>query len=120
MAVYRPHTVTCTCGNPIDVNLADSINAKRSPEARARILAGEFHRATCPHCNRTFIVEKPFFYSDRARNCIFKVLPAANAIPGRTPPTASTTPPPSSPTPSNPPETAPSASSSVSTNSAKN
>ena len=34
MAVFHPHTVKCICGQTLTVLLADSINVKRSPEAR--------------------------------------------------------------------------------------
>jgi hypothetical protein len=43
MAVYHPHTVSCACGNVLTVQLADSINVKRS-EARERFLNGTMHR----------------------------------------------------------------------------
>lgn len=75
MAVYHTHIVNCVCGNALTVQLADSINANRSPEARERILRGELHRASCPACGRTFTVEKPFYYTDLGRNVLFKVSP---------------------------------------------
>jgi hypothetical protein len=75
MAVFHPHTVRCVCGNNLTVQLADSINVKRSPEARDRILKGELHRVVCPDCNRKVTVEKPFYYTDFTRNTLFKVFP---------------------------------------------
>src|SRR5262245_17325940 len=75
MAVFHPHTVQCVCGNTLTVQLADSINAKRSPDTRERILRGELHRAACPACNRQMTVEKPFYYTDLSRNVLFKVCP---------------------------------------------
>jgi CpXC motif protein len=75
MAVYHPHTVSCACGNVLTVQLADSINVKRSPEARERILNGTMHRASCPKCKRAMTVEKPFYYTDFTRNALFKVFP---------------------------------------------
>jgi hypothetical protein len=75
MAVFHPHTVKCLCGQTLTVLLADSINVKRSPEARERILRGELHRASCPACKRQMTVEKPFYYTDLTRNAFFKVFP---------------------------------------------
>ncbi len=75
MAVFHPHTVNCVCGNALIVQLADSINVKRSPEARAKVLRGELHRAACPVCGRHMTVEKPFYYTDIDRNVLFKVFP---------------------------------------------
>jgi len=75
MAVYHPITVKCDCGNSLTVQLADSINVKRSPEAREKILRGELHRAACPACNRQMTVEKPFYYTDLSRNAFFRVSP---------------------------------------------
>lgn len=75
MAVFHPHTVRCLCGKELSVLLADSINIKRSPEIRQRILRGEIHRASCSGCGRTMSVEKPFFYTDLERKALFKVLP---------------------------------------------
>jgi hypothetical protein len=59
----------------VRIQLADSINVKRSPEARERILNGTMHRASCPKCKRAMTVEKPFYYTDFTRNALFKVFP---------------------------------------------
>jgi len=75
MAIFHPHSLRCVCGATLTVELADSINVKRSPEARERILRGELHRAACPRCARKFTIEKPFYYTDFQRNALFKVFP---------------------------------------------
>ena len=75
MAVFHPTTVKCQCGNTLTVQLADSLNVKRSPATREKILRGELHRVSCPSCNRQMTVEKAFYYSDLNRNAFFKVLP---------------------------------------------
>lgn len=75
MAVFLPHTVQCVCGNSINVSLADSINGKRSPEVRDKILRGELHRASCGQCGREMTVEKAFYYTDLRFNALFKVCP---------------------------------------------
>ena len=75
MAIFHHHTIQCVCGEKLSVPLADSINVKRSPDARDRILRGELHRAFCTACHRQITVEKPFYYTDLTRNTLFKVFP---------------------------------------------
>jgi hypothetical protein len=75
MAVYHPYSVKCVCGKALVVLLADSINVKRSPEARDKILRGELHRAECDACGQRMTVEKPFYYTDIERNAFFKISP---------------------------------------------
>jgi hypothetical protein len=75
MAVFYPHTVKCVCNNTLTVHLADSVNVKRFPASREKILRGEMHRTACAQCGRQMTVEKPFYYTDLTRNCFFKVLP---------------------------------------------
>ncbi|MDQ4136640.1 MAG: CpXC domain-containing protein, partial [Pseudomonadota bacterium] len=75
MAVFHPYTVQCACGAAVTAQLADSINVRRSPEARERIMRGELHRAACAACGRQMTVEKAFYYTDFDRNALFKVFP---------------------------------------------
>lgn len=75
MAVFHPHSVRCICGNELMALLADSINIKRAPALRDKILREELHRAHCPGCNRTMTVERPLFYTDMGHRVLFKVLP---------------------------------------------
>lgn len=75
MAVFHQHIVSCMCGNDVTVDLADSLNIKRSPAVRDLILKGELHRASCPACGLTFTVEKPFYYTDLTRSTFIKVMP---------------------------------------------
>jgi hypothetical protein len=76
MAIFYPHRISCVCGSTFTAQLAESINVRRSPEARRQILRGEMmHRANCSACRQRFTVEKPFYYTDIDRNALFKVLP---------------------------------------------
>jgi hypothetical protein len=75
MSVLHPHTIECACGTPLSVRLADSVNGHRSPAIRKSIIDGQLHRCTCHACGRTFTVEKPFYYTDLARNVLFRVAP---------------------------------------------
>jgi len=73
MAVFHSTPVTCTCGNTFDVDLARSVNVRRSPAVRGKILRGEFHRALCPACGADNAIERPFYYSDPERQSVFFV-----------------------------------------------
>lgn len=73
MAVFHSTPVTCTCGNTFDVDLARSVNVRRSPAVRGKILRGEFHRALCPACGAGNAIERPFYYSDPLRQSVFFV-----------------------------------------------
>lgn len=57
------------------VSAADGLNAGRSPALRQAIIDRTFHRATCPVCGRTAMIEKPFCYVDFARNTFISVVP---------------------------------------------
>jgi hypothetical protein len=78
MAVFYPYSVKCVCNQELTVHLAESVNVKRFPKSREQILKGEMHRAACPNCGRRMTIEKPFYYTDLARNSLFKVLPRGN------------------------------------------
>lgn len=73
MAVFHSTPVTCTCGNTFDVDLARSVNVRRSPSVRDQILEGKFHRAACPACGAENAIERPFYYSDPLRQSVFFV-----------------------------------------------
>lgn len=75
MAVLQPYPVKCSCNSSFVALMADSVNAGRSPEVRQQILAGRFHRFTCPGCGREMTIEKEFSYTDFSRNTFIRVLP---------------------------------------------
>lgn len=75
MAVFHPYEVRCSCGNVLQLALAEAVNVERMPDARERILKGELHRAHCPACGRDFTVEKAFTYADFPRRAFFRVRP---------------------------------------------
>jgi hypothetical protein len=75
MAVFHPHKVRCTCGKEFLAPLARSVNAARSPQIREAILKGTFHSFTCPKCSERVTVERPFYYTDLSRHCLYHVRP---------------------------------------------
>jgi hypothetical protein len=75
MAIVYPYSLRCECGHTFVANLADGVNAGRSPEVRDEIIQGAFHRVTCPSCRKTVTAEKSFFYSDAPRGTFIQVKP---------------------------------------------
>jgi hypothetical protein len=75
MAIYHPTSVTCRCGRTFPAHVAHTVNAKRSPDLRARILNLQLHRVVCPQCKETLAVERPMSYVDPNRDAIFFVQP---------------------------------------------
>lgn len=75
MAIVYPYNVQCDCGATISANLADGVNVGRTPAIREQILAGTFHRVSCPSCKRTVTAEKSFFYTDAKRRTYIQVKP---------------------------------------------
>jgi CpXC protein len=75
VSIYRYYDLQCNCGTTFTAQLANGLNAGRSPEARRLILEGKFHRVECPCCRVQTTVEKQFFYIDFERNTFIRVNP---------------------------------------------
>ncbi|MCB9544447.1 MAG: CpXC domain-containing protein [Myxococcales bacterium] len=52
------------CGGAAPVRLYESLNPERFPEARELLRARALHRATCPGCQQTLLVDAPVLYTD--------------------------------------------------------
>lgn len=75
MTVFLPHDVRCGCGHAFEAALARAVDAGSSPDVRAAILDGTFHRVGCPSCGQSFTVEKSFVYMDLKRSTVISVRP---------------------------------------------
>ena len=75
MAIYHPTSVTCPCGNTFPTHVARTINVRRAPDLRRKILGLELHRVVCPRCQTSMAVERPMAYVDPDRNAVFLVQP---------------------------------------------
>lgn len=73
MSLMHPYAVTDRQGNRRTAMLADCLNIQRTPAARQRILARDFHRVAADGAQLQ--VEKAFFYLDLARGQAFLVQP---------------------------------------------
>ena len=75
MAIYHPSSVTCSCGRTFPIHVAHTLNAKRAPDVRQRILDLQLHRVVCPQCHKVQVIERPMSYVDPVRNSVFFVQP---------------------------------------------
>ena len=75
MAIYHPTSVTCRCGKTFPAHVAHTLNARRNPDLRRRILDLDLHQVVCPQCNTRLTIERPMSYVDPDRNAVFLVQP---------------------------------------------
>jgi len=75
MSITRDAKVRCSCGIPVDVTVADSLNAGRHPHLRQAVLDRTLHAFSCPVCGRTLVIEKHMLYFDFERAQFFCVYP---------------------------------------------
>ena len=73
MSITGNERVTCLCGAPVEVTLAESINAARHPHLREMVLARTLHRFACGSCARTLVFEKALSYVDWDRRQLIQV-----------------------------------------------
>ncbi|MCB9549512.1 MAG: CpXC domain-containing protein [Myxococcales bacterium] len=67
------------CGHLADAEVPSSVNAGRSPEVRAALLAGRYLARTCAACGADFQPEPAFVYVDAERGEAALVRPPADA-----------------------------------------
>src|SRR5262245_12309227 len=75
MAIYHPTSITCSCGATFPAHVARTLNVRRFPDLRERVLDLQLHRVVCPRCKRQLTVERPLSYVDPDRNAVFLVQP---------------------------------------------
>ena len=65
MSICRRNTLKCPdCGNKIETEIFDSINAQVNPEWREALLQGKIHVLKCPICQKTVNIDKSLLYHD--------------------------------------------------------
>lgn len=65
MSTFRERILTCPlCGLQTEHVVAVSINGERSPEHRARIVAGDFQVLSCPGCGHAAQADGPLLYME--------------------------------------------------------
>lgn len=74
MTITRTRSFQCRCGQPLEVEVAESIDAGRHPHLRDALLAMELHRFTCDACGQPMLVDTAFVYLDHGRKQLFLAL----------------------------------------------
>lgn len=74
MSITSTRSFECSCGAPLQITVAESVNAGRHPHLRDALLAMDLHRFTCDVCGATAVVDTPFTYFDYDRKQLFLVL----------------------------------------------
>jgi hypothetical protein len=78
MSITTTRMFQCRCGEPLEVEIAESINGGRHPHLRDALLAMELHRFTCEACGASALIDTPFTYFDHDRKQLFLVLRRAD------------------------------------------
>jgi hypothetical protein len=75
VSITRTDAFTCPCGEPVVVDVVDSLNAHRHPLLRQSVLDRRLHTTTCKACSRVTTVEQRFLYIDLERRQVLGVFP---------------------------------------------
>src|SRR4051794_30365485 len=75
MSITSTQQIPCVCGAPVDVTLAESINAVRHPHLRNMVFERRLHRFECGACARVLHFEKELTYIDVERQQFIHVAP---------------------------------------------
>lgn len=76
MSWFDVTTLTCpSCGKAFETGTAETINVTRMPWAKEQILAGQFHRVVCPHCDAMHTLDRSFLYTDMTHGHFVLVFP---------------------------------------------
>lgn len=75
MSIIRTERVTCPCGTPVVVEVADSVNGWRYPERKQAILDRTLHVFRCDVCKRLLVIEKDLLYFDFDKKQFFCMYP---------------------------------------------
>jgi hypothetical protein len=75
MSITHTERVTCACGTPLEVTVADSLNAGRHPHLKQAVLDRSFHVFRCEVCSSPLVIEKELLYFDFERRQFFCVYP---------------------------------------------
>lgn len=75
MSITRTDRISCGCGTPVEVFVADSLNAGRHPHLRDALLDRSLHAFRCGVCGQALVVEKDMLYFDFDRKQFFCMYP---------------------------------------------
>lgn len=76
MSSFVHGKVACmACSYVFDADIAESLHVSTRPDLREDIIAGRFHRFSCPSCGAWTTIEKLMAYTDFDRHHWFTVVP---------------------------------------------
>ncbi|MEJ7597636.1 MAG: CpXC domain-containing protein [Kofleriaceae bacterium] len=75
MSITRTERVECACGAPLELFLADSLNAGRHPHLKQAVLDRALHVFRCDVCSEVLVIEKDMLFFDFERKQFFCVYP---------------------------------------------
>ena len=75
MSITRTERVSCACGTPLEVTVADSLNAGRHPHLKQALLDRSLHVFRCEACGSPLVIEKDLLYFDFERKQFFCMYP---------------------------------------------
>lgn len=69
-------TIPCIqCRQPFRVNFQNVVDAKQDPQAKMRLLTGQFNLAQCPNCGAPNTMLTPLVYHDPAKELLITYVP---------------------------------------------
>ena len=76
MSTSQPHDIACPfCRHEQTVELWDAIHVDSEPELRQALLYNRINRIECAHCQKSFRIDKPLVYQDKASNLLIYLDP---------------------------------------------
>jgi hypothetical protein len=75
VSITRTERLRCSCGTPVEVTVADSLNAGRHPHLKQAVLDRTLHTFQCDACGRQVVLEKDLCYFDFDRRQFFACYP---------------------------------------------
>lgn len=77
MSIIHRYKYECQhCGNDLEAELCDFINADKDPVMKKRVMEGTINCVDCPACGETMFVEQhPFVYHDMTKKLLIYYIP---------------------------------------------
>lgn len=73
MSITTNHELQCTCGEIVQAQVVESLNAVNHPELRDEVMDRALHVFACGYCGATQMLEHPFLYVDFDRRQLIGV-----------------------------------------------
>jgi len=81
MAKIRTQINCPQCGQPIAAEIEQLFDVDQDPQAKSRLLSGQFNIAQCPHCNYHGNLSTPLVYHDNSKDLLLTFIPPELNLP---------------------------------------